>query len=79
MKSKLLQILTEQYEKTGKHNGLRTSDICEKLGCDYREIRQALNELHAQNKIEIINTINFRAIRIIDEYRRESPTEIREV
>lgn len=66
MKYKLLQILTEQYEKTGGHNGLRTSDICEKLGCEFREVKDVLNQLYLEGVIEIKNTVNFKIVRLKD-------------
>lgn len=66
MKEKIVQILTEQYRKSGIHNGMRTSDICEKLGCDFREVKNVLNQLFLEGVIEIKNSVNHKFIRLKD-------------
>jgi transcription initiation factor IIE alpha subunit len=56
--------MTDQYKVSSFHNGLRTSDICEKLGCDFREVKDVLNQLYLEGVIEIKNTINFKTVRL---------------
>lgn len=67
MKDRILQILTEKHRVCGIHNGCRTSDLCEQLGVPFREVKDALNQLYLDGKIEIKNSINFKFIRLKDD------------
>lgn len=64
MKSKLLQILTDYHIKTGGHSGLIEARLEKLSGYKWSEMKDVLNELWTEGKIEVRDGIQGKLIRL---------------
>lgn len=58
LEQNILSILYEQHYKSDGHCGLTARQVANSLGLEFKDIRDALNNLYDNDKIEVKEGIN---------------------